>query len=218
MTRRSRYTREELRARVIDEAEKLVRARGRKGLTARHLAEAIGIAAGHLYNLFRDLDEIILHVNERLLTHLDARLAEAGSGVDVDTFRRLTLACHDVAQQNPGLWGLLTEHTFPNGYEFPHWYQDALVRPIRQLERALAGGPHAADAKVAALTAQTLWSCILGITSAAPATFGTRACGGAEALTQIERLVELCRGGLGGSGEAERCGSSSRRGEAGAAG
>lgn len=64
MGRRNEHTREELREISLRAAEQLVTAHGLDGLSARKVASAIGYTVGSLYMVFRNLDDLILQMNE----------------------------------------------------------------------------------------------------------------------------------------------------------
>src|ERR1700730_14569963 len=99
--------RAQLRDRLIAAAERLIETHGLSGVKARPLAEAAGCALGAIYNVFPDLDALILAVSARTLARLDAHLAPAFAnaekgGLDpVETARRglvdLALAYLDFA-------------------------------------------------------------------------------------------------------------------------
>src|SRR5450631_3331712 len=57
--------RAELRQKLIDAAEHLIKTHGLSGVKARPLAEAACCALGAIYNVFPDLDALILAVSAR---------------------------------------------------------------------------------------------------------------------------------------------------------
>ena len=61
---------ERTRARILDEALRLFNERGEENVTAGDIALALGISQGNLYYHFRNKDEIV----ERLLERLEARM------------------------------------------------------------------------------------------------------------------------------------------------
>ena len=70
MGRRSDHTREELHELALDAAERIIEEEGLKSLTVRRVASAIGYSHGTLYNVFADLDDLIVHLNGRTLDAL----------------------------------------------------------------------------------------------------------------------------------------------------
>lgn len=67
--------REKLRERILDLAEAILEKDGQEALKARRLAHEAQCSVGTLYNVFQDLDDVILRVNERTLQQLDAAIA-----------------------------------------------------------------------------------------------------------------------------------------------
>ena len=78
MARRADHSREELCEIAMQAAERIVETDGLRALTARNVADAIGYSPGTLYNLFANLDELILQLNGRTLDALHDRLARDG--------------------------------------------------------------------------------------------------------------------------------------------
>ena len=68
---------ETLRNKIIELAEMKIATGGLLALRARDLATEAGCALGSLYNMFADLDDLILHVNARTLVAIDAQMARA---------------------------------------------------------------------------------------------------------------------------------------------
>ncbi len=76
MGRRSSHTPEELRELIIQAATDLIEHGGLTGLSAREIARKIGYSPGTLYNVFADIDDLILTIEYRLLERLSLRLAD----------------------------------------------------------------------------------------------------------------------------------------------
>ena len=75
MARRSDHTREELRRMALDAARAIIESDGLRALSTRRLAKAIGYTPGTLYQLFEDLDDLIIEVNVETLDALHAALS-----------------------------------------------------------------------------------------------------------------------------------------------
>jgi AcrR family transcriptional regulator len=67
--------RHKLRLQLIEAAEAAVAANGMKSLTARDLAKQVGCSVGAIYNVFEDIDELVIAVNSRTLARLDRTIA-----------------------------------------------------------------------------------------------------------------------------------------------
>ena len=77
MGRRSEHSRDQIAGMALEAASRLVQAHGLSGLSARRIAAEIGYTPGTLYLVFRNLDELILHLNGTTLDALFQRLETA---------------------------------------------------------------------------------------------------------------------------------------------
>jgi len=116
MGRRGEHSKEELAAMALDAAIELLEAAGPERLTTRAVAGRIGYAAGSLYFVFRNRDDLILQVNGRTLDELRAALELGLAGCTHPRSRLLALgrtylhfACVHVAR-----WRLIFEHDLPD--------------------------------------------------------------------------------------------------------
>jgi len=195
MGRRSAHTADELRRLVLDAAEQIIENGGLGELSARQVARRIGYSPGTLYNLFQNLDDVILHVEARMLTALDQRLAAVLDGSSGEAaVRQFARAYHAFSRERPGLWNLLLEHHLPRSHVLPQWYQERLEAPIGRLEAVLAQivGAEGGRAK---RSARALWAGLHGVTLLSTTTKAGRVM--AEATTElIDELVEAYLAGL----------------------
>lgn len=167
MGRRSTHTAQQLRELILDAAQEIIDASGLAGLSAREIARRIGYSPGTIYNIFTNLDDVVLHVEARVLDALDKRLSDIPKD-DGDASRRVVQIAHAYlafTQEKPRLWNLLFEHHLPAGTELPAWYQQKLEGLMAHVERAL--GAHFAPGQEAARqrAARVLWAGVHGITS-----------------------------------------------------
>ena len=166
MGRRSTHTPHQLRDLILEAAQDIIVAQGLAGLSAREIARRIGYSPGTIYNMFANLDDVVLHVEARLLDALDARLsAVLQEGRQGETVRLLAQAYLGFTHERPKLWNLLFEHHLPVGTELPSWYQQKLEGLMARIESALApmfGPGRDADRQ---RTARVLWAGVHGITS-----------------------------------------------------
>ena len=79
MGRRSTHTPEQLRHLILDAAQAIIETNGLAGLSAREIARRIGYSPGTIYNMFQNLDDVVLHVEARVLDALDQRIAALGT-------------------------------------------------------------------------------------------------------------------------------------------
>ena len=76
MGRRSTHTPEQLRQLILDAAQSIIETNGLAGLSAREIARRIGYSPGTIYNVFQNLDDVVLHIEARVLDALDERLTD----------------------------------------------------------------------------------------------------------------------------------------------
>jgi len=166
MGRRSVHTPEELRERIIQAATEIVERQGLEGLSAREIAKRIGYSPGTLYNVFENLDDLLLTIEARLLDMLAERLANTdASGTPQQRLRRLAETYFAFTQERPKLWNLLIEHRMPADRKVPAWYQTKLESLLTPLEQALAPLLKQADLATQRRAARTLWAGVHGVTS-----------------------------------------------------
>ena len=166
MGRRSIHTADELRELIIQAATDIVERDGLAGLSAREIAKRIGYSPGTLYNVFENLDDLLLTIEARLLDQLTERLAQTdASGSPAQRVRRLAETYVAFTQERPKLWNLLIEHRMPAGQDVPLWYQTKLEGLLVPLEQALAPLLDGADPGAKRRAARTLWASVHGMTS-----------------------------------------------------
>lgn len=168
MGRRSVHTADELRELILDASTELIEANGLAGLSAREIARRIGYSPGTLYNVFENLDDLILTIEGRLLDRLDLALGEVPvSGNAAQSVQRLAQAYLQFTHKNPRLWNLLFEHHLPPGRDVPPWYQTKLEGLLARVEDALAPLLNDVDPQSRRRAARVLWAGVHGITSLA---------------------------------------------------
>ena len=165
MGRRSTHTPQQLRELILDAAQEIVEANGLAGLSAREIARRIGYSPGTIYNMFDNLDDVVLNVEARVLDGLDKRLTDAQQEGEQDRVVRLAHAYLTFTRERPRLWNLLFEHHLPAGTQLPAWYQQKLEGLMGHIEQALA--PHFGEGQEADLrrASRVLWAGVHGITS-----------------------------------------------------
>jgi len=175
--------REKQRQILIDEAEKIIDAGGLGQIKARTLAARVGIALGQIYNLFEDLDRIIIAVNSRTIARLEdsllqqtapvfSSLSEAetalklkgASEIATDALIAAALAYHHFARDNYHLWHALFDYQ-PTARQKTTLEQisDERLRPFRLIERLLSSLCPTMSVEELHIFAQTLFSSVHGI-------------------------------------------------------
>lgn len=167
MARRSDHAPEELKRLALTAARSIASEEGLRGLTVRRVADSIGYAPGTLYNLFANLDDLIVQINGATLDALAIVLLEAAGGELPARPDRLVEAYFDFVESHPRLWSMLFEHRLPEGVDLPDWYRPKLAALIALVADAL--GPlmpdKTDDARAAATV--TMWAGLHGISTLA---------------------------------------------------
>ena len=150
----------------MDAARRLAEKNGLRGVTARGVAREIGYTVGTIYNLFDDLDDLIVHLNVRTLDELLAVLSKVRPVPEPEKYL-LALAQRYMkyARRHPRLWGLLLEHRLPEGRVLPDWYYERIDRLYGLIERAIEPFLNGRQIKGSRHMARVLWSSIHGIVS-----------------------------------------------------
>jgi AcrR family transcriptional regulator len=127
-----------LRQALIAAAERLIEDHGLAALRARELANAAGCSLGAIYNVFADLDELILEVNANTLRAMDAAMAEIAPGSPAAQFLALAEAYLNYAAQHRRRWDALFSHRLPEGRVAPDWFLAVQGAAFSHIEAPLA--------------------------------------------------------------------------------
>ncbi len=130
----------DLRKLILKASTELIEANGLSGLSAREIARRVGYSPGTIYNVFENLDDLILTIEGQVLDQLEQRLravAEAPHAAAADHVRKLAAEYLRFAQDNPKLWNLLSGHQLPAGKTVPDWYRQKLDDIKALIEEAL---------------------------------------------------------------------------------
>ena len=166
MARRSDHSREELNDMALATAWQIAEQEGLRGVTGRRVARDIGYTVGTLYNLFDDVDDLIVQLIGRILDALYDGLKELPlDGEPESGLRALAGGYVAFTGRHPKLWGLLFEHRLPEGRMPPEANQRTIINLLGLVERSLAPlfpPGHEADRLH---VARVLWSGLYGICS-----------------------------------------------------
>lgn len=170
MARRSDHTREELHRMALSAAKTLITKSGLRELSTRGIAKKIGYAPGTLYQLFKDLDELILRVNAGTLDDLYAACKEVDFGKAPESALSDLAKCYiEFTSRHPRLWNALFEHGLPKGRTLPAWYAESVAKLLGLAERAIQPLFHPSAADQMRNEARILWASLYGIGSLATA-------------------------------------------------
>ena len=106
---------------AIEAARAIVVTEGVERLTARRVARTMGYTVGTLYLVFRNLDDLIVHLNVTTIARLRAALVAAPGRRRTPKARLAAMmrAYAVFALDNPALWRLVFEHRLPAGQPAP---------------------------------------------------------------------------------------------------
>lgn len=164
--------REKLRADLIDIAERIIAAEGPSEIKARRLATEAGCATGAIYNVFEDLDQVIMEVNGRTFKGLGESVAASLVGNEGKTpTERLILMSYaylDFAAEHPLAWRALFDVRLSTDMDIPTWYLSELerlfsyiARPVQEIFKDL--GPKETHLMVRALFSSVHGIVLLGL-------------------------------------------------------
>ena len=119
-----------LREALIDAAEAQIALGGLSTLKARPLAEAAGCSLGAIYNIFEDLDALVMAVNGRTFRRLGSFVVAAVDDADAtDPNAKLVALAHGYlhfAVDHTHLWRALFDLEMSVDGAVPQWYLQEL--------------------------------------------------------------------------------------------
>jgi AcrR family transcriptional regulator len=157
--------RERLRDDLVAAARGAIERAGLSSLKARELAAEAGCAVGAIYNVFPDLDALVLAVNAGTLERFESFVAgrREPEASPEQALTGLADAYLDFAAANPHLWRALFQHRLPDGKSVPDWYLAAQARLFAHVEAPLGRLCPGLGAGERALLARTLFSATHGM-------------------------------------------------------
>ena len=150
MTGKVEKRRDALRTKLTDIAESRIREAGISAIKARDLAKQADCAVGAIYNVFTDLQDIIIAVNGRTFQRLGRAVAHSLEGKQTlpPTERLIVMSCAylEFAATNPNAWRTLFDVRMTTQMDVPHWYMAELERlfgfisgPVRECFPDMSG-------------------------------------------------------------------------------
>ena len=167
-----------------DAAGIIAESEGLAGLTARRIAKDVGCSVGTLYNVFDNLDALILNLNGRTFDALHDELAKVEARSDPQSAARALMKAYlRFVQDNGNLWNVVFEHVWPADYPIPDWYHEKIRHLLSLLARALAPLFPPGGEAMNEHAAIVLWSGLHGINSLAA--------GGKLGIVTTESVLDL---------------------------
>ncbi|MDH5325970.1 MAG: TetR/AcrR family transcriptional regulator [Gammaproteobacteria bacterium] len=213
MARRSDHSKDEIREMALAAASALADRHGLSGISARKVATDIGYTVGTLYLVFKNLDDVILHVNAQTLDQLFSQLREATQDCKEPTQCILAMARAYVgfATRYPKRWSMVFEHNLPEGEPVPDWLalkvndmfelvETQLISLIPPQHEIGVGGSDLVNNSTSERqqVSRTIWCGVHGI--CALAVTGKLEIGGAESINVLtDSLIKNYLAGLAGS-------------------
>ncbi|WP_371224951.1 TetR/AcrR family transcriptional regulator [Roseovarius sp. 2305UL8-3] len=158
-----------LRNKLVDIAEIRVAAGGVEAVKARDLAKEAECALGAIYNVFDDLNDIVLAVNGRTFQQLDAALQHGLQGYEgaSATQRLIAIAAAylEFAMHHPNRWRSLFDVPFSADLQVPRWYWDQLDQLFDHISGPVAECFPEMSQTDQALMTRALFSSVHGIVS-----------------------------------------------------
>ena len=161
--------RERLKADTIAIARRILATEGLAALQARRVAKEAGCSVGTIYNLYANLDDLIVVANagtlEDLGAALSSELVQTSGQAFTDRLVGLGLAYLAFAVDHEASWRALFEHHLAPDETVPQWYRDRQAELFAIVERLLADRADAAEER--AMAARALFGAVHGIVSLA---------------------------------------------------
>jgi AcrR family transcriptional regulator len=168
MSRRYDHSRDELYKMALDASRSIAAKDGIRALTVRKVATAMGYSIGTIYNLFKNLDDLIVHINASTLDALYDALGEGDKSEQPEqAVHQMTALYINFTQQNFNLWNALFEHRLPEDQPLPDWYGGKVARLLLLVERTIEPLFENQDVQNCQKSARVLWSSLHGICSLA---------------------------------------------------
>jgi len=168
MAKKTEARRADLRNRLIDIAQAWIAEDGLTRIKARPLAAEAGCAVGAIYNVFGDLNDLVMEVNARTFKQLGQDVGEKGQDPDLeplDALTQLAVGYLHFAQGHPRAWRTLFELSLTDDMEVPEWYRTELRQLFSYIARPVARlDPSLSEKEIGMLT-RGLFSAVHGIVS-----------------------------------------------------
>jgi len=131
-----------LRERLIDAGEAQVIAGGVSSMKARDLAREAGCALGAIYNVFDDMQALLMAINMRTFRRMGVAVAASQVGAEgLDPNKRMirmATAYLHFAAENTNLWRALFDLEMSVDSRVPDWYLQELGRLFAYIAAPLA--------------------------------------------------------------------------------
>lgn len=167
MSQKTEQRKTALRDRLITAAETRIEQDGLQSLRARDLAKDAGCSLGAIYNVFDDLNAVVMAVNGRTFRKLGTEVAASVAGAaDVPANQRLIIMSNaylHFAADHKTLWRALFDVQMSTDGVVPDWYLAALRGLFQHISEPLSEIFPAKSASDLDLMTRALFSSVHGI-------------------------------------------------------
>lgn len=197
MGRRGDHSYDELSKMIIEAAYELMEKEGYTNISTRKIAAQIGYTVGTLYNIYKNLDDIFVHINARTIEKLHSTLNKAlDSSKSKDSVRALAHAYIQFSKDNFNLWSMLFEYRFPPEHVMPKWYMEKINSLYLIVGKSISQlAPRMDEAQLKSVI-MVLWAGIHGICALSIKGKLDRA-GSESAQALVENFIDNYMRGLG---------------------
>lgn len=166
---RGNHGKEELKQLIINTGFTIVKNKGFLELGARKIAKEIGYSVGTLYNIFKDHDDIILHINAKTLDNLTNFISEnLDKNLQKEFLVKKLANLHlEFALKNHNLWKLLFEHPVSASNSLKEFFDKKNQQLLEEFEESLIKFIEPNFGIFIDRNAKSLWAGIYGICSLA---------------------------------------------------
>ncbi len=158
---------DQLKESFLSVAQKILEQEGRSALNARHLAQRVGYSVGTLYNVFKNMEDLIFHINANTMEGLKVFLLSAieKANSPKQLAKVIGSSYLEYARRNVHVWNLLFEYQVDRDENLPYWYQQKVKEVFHVVEGALEDllSHLSMDRRKIRRATRTLWAGLHGI-------------------------------------------------------
>lgn len=167
MTGKVEKKRADLRLRLIDIAQARINEGGIGLIRARDLAKEAGCAVGAIYNVFGDLNDLVMEVNGRTFKLLGQHVTKAVGAQEtqepIEILISMGHAYLDFATKNTRAWRTLFDLEMSTDQQVPEWYLAELEKLLTLIAAPLMRLHPEMAREEAMLMTRALFSSVHGI-------------------------------------------------------
>lgn len=167
---KKRLPKEETRENLVQTTLTLLENDGLEAVKARNVAEGAGVALGTIYNMFEDLDGLIMEANGRTFADLGMAMGEVAKANHVNelgAFDSLMAFCEGYIEfvlANSNRWLATISYSSQMSAKPPAWYVERQDNLFAMVEGQLEREPQIDKTQIEPL-ARAMWCSVHGIVS-----------------------------------------------------